>query len=58
MTPTDIGDATIRTQQFGAMIGWLRWQLAADNAAKDLFTGGCKLCMDPAWSTAKQKSLN
>lgn len=59
MTPTDIGDASIRTHQFGAIIGWLRWQLAADTSARELFAGNaCKLCMDPAWSTAKQKGLN
>ena len=58
MTPTDIGDSAIRAHQFGAMVAWLRWQLAADTATKALFAGStCGLCMDAAWSVAKQKSL-
>lgn len=59
MTPTDIGDAAIRTHQLGAIVGWLRWQLTGDSNAKTLFAGdACTLCKDSAWSTAKQKSLN
>lgn len=59
MTPTDIGDATIRAHQFGAMVGWLRWQLAGDANAKNLFVGAtCTLCKDAAWSSIKQKDLN
>lgn len=59
MTPTDIGDATIRSHQLGAMVAWLRWQLAGDQSAKDLFAGtACKLCNDAAWSVKKQKNLN
>lgn len=59
MTPTDIGDATIRAHQFGAMVGWLRWQLAADDSTKAMFVGdSCRLCKDAAWSSVKQKSLD
>jgi hypothetical protein len=59
MTPTDIGDAALRTHQLGAMVGWLRWQLAGDTAAKDMFVGdACTLCSDAAWSTAKSKNLD
>jgi hypothetical protein len=59
MTPTEIGDATIRTHQFGAMVGWLRWQLGGDTMAKAMFAGDtCSLCMDAAWSVAQQKNLN
>ncbi|HEX6246180.1 MAG TPA: hypothetical protein VFZ61_34890, partial [Polyangiales bacterium] len=59
MTPTDIGDAAIRTHQLGAMVGWLRWQLGGDQQAKQLFVGSaCTLCGDAAWSTKKQKNLN
>ena len=59
MTPTDIGDSAIRTHQFGAMVGWLRWQLAGDVNARTLFVGtACTLCKDTAWGTAKQKNLN
>lgn len=59
MTPTDIGDAAIRTHQLGAMVGWLRWQLGGDQNAKQLFVGSaCTLCGDAAWSTKKQKNLN
>ena len=58
MTPTDIGDATIRAHQFGAMVGWLRWQLASDANAKNMFVGAaCTLCKDAAWSSIKQKDL-
>jgi hypothetical protein len=59
MTPTDIGDAAIRTHQLGAMVGWLRWQLAGDQNAKKMFVGSaCSLCGDTAWSVKKQKNLN
>lgn len=59
MTPTDIGDPAIRTHQLGAMVGWLRWQLVGDANAKNMFVGdSCGLCMDVAWSTAKQKNLD
>lgn len=59
MTPTDIGDSTIRAHQFGAIVGWLRWQLAADASTKPLFVGSaCRLCQDAAWSSVKQKSLD
>jgi hypothetical protein len=59
MTPTDIGDAAIRTHQLGAIVGWLRWQLAGDLNAKGMFVGSaCTLCNDAAWSTKKQKNLN
>lgn len=59
MTPTDIGDAAIRTHQLAAMVGWLRWQLAGDSNAKSMFVGdACSLCSDAAWSTAKSKNLN
>ncbi|HET8939877.1 MAG TPA: hypothetical protein VFN67_40835 [Polyangiales bacterium] len=59
MTPTEIGDAMLRTHQLGAMVGWLRWQLAADTNAKSMFVGdACALCKDAAWSTAKSKNLN
>lgn len=58
MTPTEIGDPTIRTHQLAAMVGWLRWQLLADANAQTMFTGPtCTLCADPAWSTAKSKNL-
>lgn len=58
MTPTDIGDATIRAHQFGAMVGWLRWQLAGDTNAKAMFAGpDCRFCKDAAWSSIKQKDL-
>jgi hypothetical protein len=58
MTPTDIGDATLRAHQFGAMVGWLRWQLAGDTNAKSLFPGdACTLCKDGHWSPVKQKDL-
>jgi hypothetical protein len=59
MTPTDIGDAAIRTHQFGAMVGWLRWQLIGDAHAKSMFVSdACTLCTDAAWSTAKSKNLD
>jgi hypothetical protein len=59
MTPTDIGDAALRTHQLGAMVGWLRWQLAGDLNAKSMFVGSaCTLCNDAAWSVKKQKNLN
>lgn len=59
MTPTDIGDAALRTHQLGAIVGWLRWQLGGDDQAEALFVGdSCGLCMDAAWSTAQSKNLN
>jgi hypothetical protein len=52
-------DAALRTHQLGAMVGWLRWQLAGDLNAKTMFVGSaCTLCNDAAWSVKKQKNLN
>jgi len=59
MTPTEIGDSTIRAHQLGAMVGWLRWQLAGDESQKSMFVGdACTLCSDPAWGVAMQKNWN
>lgn len=59
MTPTDIGEPAIRVHQLGAMVGWLRWQLAGDERAKGMFIGdACTLCTDAAWSKADRKNWN
>jgi hypothetical protein len=58
MTPTEIGDATLRSHQIAAMTGWLRWQLADEASLASMFAGGsCTLCSDPAW-TVQQKGFN
>jgi hypothetical protein len=58
MTPTEIGDATLRSYQMAAIAGWLRWQLSSDAGAKSMFAGsGCALCTDTNW-TVQQKNLN
>ena len=58
MTPTEIGDAKLRSYQLEAIVGWLRWQLAREHALKSMFGGGtCSLCSDPSW-TGQQKGLN
>jgi hypothetical protein len=57
MTPTEIGDPALRSHQLGAMVGWLRWQLAGDESLKNMFVGSsCTLCSDTAW-TVQQKNL-
>jgi hypothetical protein len=57
MTPTEIGDATLRTYQMASIVGWLRWQLAEETSLESMFAGGaCTLCKDANW-TAKQKGL-
>jgi hypothetical protein len=58
MTPTEIGDATLRSYQIGAITGWLRWQLGSEASAKSMFSGSsCTLCTDTNW-TVQQKNLN
>jgi hypothetical protein len=58
MTPTEIGDAALRTLQLAAITGWLRWQLASDAGNKGMFAGSaCTLCKDAGW-TVQQKSLD
>jgi hypothetical protein len=42
----------------GAVTGWLRWRLMADETQRALFVGAdCGLCTDPNW-TVKQKDMN
>jgi len=56
MTPTEIGDAALRTKFMAATVGWMRWQLAADETQKAMFIGdACTLCKDSSW-TAQQKN--
>ncbi|MET0287914.1 MAG: hypothetical protein ABW352_25720 [Polyangiales bacterium] len=58
MSPTEIGDAALRSKFAAASVGWLRWQLAGDEAQKKVFVGAdCTLCKDASW-TAQQKNLN
>jgi hypothetical protein len=58
MSPTEIGDAALRSKFAAACVGWLRWQLAGDLAQKQVFVGAdCTLCKDASW-TAQQKNLN
>jgi hypothetical protein len=52
-----IGDDTQRTAFARAIIGWLRWKLAADQTLAAMFVGtACTLCSDPAW-VAKERGL-
>lgn len=56
MSPTEIGDATLRSNFAAACVGWLRWQLAADETQKAMFLGDdCTLCKDASW-TLQQKN--
>ena len=56
MSPTEIGDAALRSKFAAACVGWLRWQLAADETRKAMFIGdACTLCKDTSW-TVQQKN--
>jgi hypothetical protein len=52
-----IGNDAQRTQFARAMIGWLLWKLAGEQALASMFVGAsCMLCTDPAW-TVEQRGL-
>lgn len=56
MSPTEIGDAMLRSKFAATSVGWLRWQLAGDESLKSMFLGdGCTLCKDSSW-TVQQKN--
>jgi hypothetical protein len=43
--------ATAFLQMHGAVVGWLRWQLAGDMDMKKMFVGpDCELCTRMSWS--------
>lgn len=55
MSPTEIGDAALRTKFMAACVGWLRWQLAGDETQKSMFIGDtCTLCKDSTWTTQQK----
>jgi hypothetical protein len=55
MSPTEIGDATLRSKFAAACVGWLRWQLAGDETQKSMFIGAsCTLCKDTSWTTQQK----
>jgi hypothetical protein len=50
-----IGDDTQRTQFARAIIGWLGWKAAGQQARANMFTGSsCALCNDPAWVVSER----
>jgi hypothetical protein len=56
MSPTEIGDATLRSRFAAASVGWLRYQLADDATQEAMFLGPtCTLCKDSNW-TLQQKN--
>jgi hypothetical protein len=51
-------DDPLKLKMIGAVVGWLRWQLASDKTQKPLFAGpDCKLCASDSGWTIKQKDL-
>ncbi|HEX5658479.1 MAG TPA: hypothetical protein VFX59_14855 [Polyangiales bacterium] len=56
MSPTELGDAALRSKFAATSLGWLRWQLAADVTQEPMFLGSsCTLCEDSSW-TVQQKN--
>jgi hypothetical protein len=56
MSPTELGDAALRSKFAATCVSWLRWQLAGDQTQAATFVGDdCTLCKDASW-TAKQKN--
>jgi hypothetical protein len=51
-------DDPLRLKMIGAVIGWLRWQLAGDESRKRMFVGSdCELCEPGSGWTIEQKNL-
>jgi hypothetical protein len=59
---SDYGDSDAddpkKLDYIGAMVGWLRWQLAGDDSYRSMFVGtDCTLCLSTSGWIVQQKDL-